>query len=562
MARLRRLSSDYGQGFDARDLVRGVFHGTGPDTMRMRAFLGGPWFMAFWGAGVLRRDWFATTLIQVRWNARWKYEDKVAAVRVLEEAMKRLHVAVDARWLALSVSIPARAGRPWEAEQWLDDFLDKDSGTADVVNVASVNTVVKGYVSTGKVEEARRVANRFLNHPNPELRSNVKTFSIIVDGCAKRRDPESTRRELDRMVQLGIAPNTVTYNGLMEAACASMPVKSAGPILAEMKDRNLDPDNVTYNIIVRNLSQAGRLPEARRVLDSMRASRVTPDHVSFNTILDGYLDRNLVSEVGSVLHDMKGQGVSMDAYSAARFLDFEAKQNAPDKAMEIFRSFNQQGISMDQRSYHSIIYVLAKNERDKEAQEVLRRFEWDEKFESLVPYRILSREYARRRRPDLQKWLLHHLRMLGWDIDADMLRWVWASLGVHRPSRHARLVQEFLLECGLEFRRDSLCVPAFFAAGFLEDPVPALRVVKQHFSDDITFQAEICLLAVSLRHTKGTTDPSDSFASFLRTACRDELRTRSIQVTRLRQHLEECSPSRERECLFALLEGQDHRAAA
>jgi pentatricopeptide repeat protein len=144
------------------------------------------------------------------------------------------------------------------------------------------------------------------------------------------------------MCDLGVAFNTVVFNGLIDSQARAGAMDEVSKLVESMELHECKPDSITYSTIVKGYCIKGDVVKAFEVFRTMQASGMTFDAVIYNTVMDGCCRHNRMDLVDSVLEDMEKfnvrpsnftLGILMKMYGRRRQLDkaFRAIEDLPRK---------------------------------------------------------------------------------------------------------------------------------------------------------------------------------------------------------------------------------------
>ncbi|OQU93031.1 hypothetical protein SORBI_3001G462401 [Sorghum bicolor] len=99
-----------------------------------------------------------------------------------------------------------------------------------------------------------------------DFRVNRHTFNILLSGWKSAEDAEAFVAE---MRELGVEPDLVTYNSLIDCHCKNRDVEKAYKLLDEMREKDISPDIITYTSLIGGLGLIGQPDKARDLLKEM-----------------------------------------------------------------------------------------------------------------------------------------------------------------------------------------------------------------------------------------------------------------------------------------------------
>ncbi|XP_044487883.1 pentatricopeptide repeat-containing protein At4g21065-like [Mangifera indica] len=145
-------------------------------------------------------------------------------------------------------------------------------------NVTVNNTLIDMYVKCGCLENAKRVFDEM------EERT-IFSWSAMIQGLAIHGRGEEALSTFDKMIEVGMEPNEVTFVGLLHACSHMGLVEDGRRYFASMtKDYGIVPQIEHYGCMVDLLSRAGLLQEAYEFIINMP---IEPNGVVWGALLGG-----------------------------------------------------------------------------------------------------------------------------------------------------------------------------------------------------------------------------------------------------------------------------------
>ncbi|CAH8337316.1 unnamed protein product [Eruca vesicaria subsp. sativa] len=143
---------------------------------------------------------------------------------------------------------------------WIHRYIDKHNLS---LNVALGTSLVDMYAKCGNISEARSVFHGMQTR-------NSLTYTSIIGGLALHGDASAAISYFNEMIDAGIAPDEITFIGLLSACCHAGMVQTGLDYFFQMKSRfNLNPQLKHYSVMVDLLGRAGLLEEAENLMESM-----------------------------------------------------------------------------------------------------------------------------------------------------------------------------------------------------------------------------------------------------------------------------------------------------
>ncbi|KAL5168953.1 Pentatricopeptide repeat-containing protein [Glycine soja] len=95
----------------------------------------------------------------------------------------------------------------------------------------------------------------------------------------------------DKMVGLGLKPNIVTFNALINGFCKKKMIKEARKLFDDIAEQDLVPNAITFNTMIDAFCKAGMMEEGFALCNSMLDEGIFPNVSTYNCLIAG-LGRN------------------------------------------------------------------------------------------------------------------------------------------------------------------------------------------------------------------------------------------------------------------------------
>ncbi|KAG2328500.1 hypothetical protein Bca52824_011228 [Brassica carinata] len=143
---------------------------------------------------------------------------------------------------------------------WIHRYIEKHNLS---LNVALGTSLVDMYAKCGNISEARSVFHGMQTR-------NSLTYTSIIGGLALHGDASAAISYFNEMIDAGIAPDEITFIGLLSACCHAGMIQAGRDYFSQMKSRfNLNPQLKHYSVMVDLLGRAGLLEEAEKLMETM-----------------------------------------------------------------------------------------------------------------------------------------------------------------------------------------------------------------------------------------------------------------------------------------------------
>jgi pentatricopeptide repeat protein len=195
---------------------------------------------------------------------------------------------------------------PAKALELMDDMKSRQIN-ADVFTYTSAINVMAKAESVMWSNKAEELLDQIIQEQErtgrSDLKPNVRTFTSVINAVARSKEhPERALAMLERMRQVGVQPDSICYNAVINAYGWSNVVgkeESAFELLQEMlrPDSKVKPDIITANSILHSCAFAVTESEAQRgkvmeyaiqtleIFTRDAPSYGWPDHITYANML-------------------------------------------------------------------------------------------------------------------------------------------------------------------------------------------------------------------------------------------------------------------------------------
>ena len=379
-----------------------------------------------------------------------------------------------------------------------------DDTDAAVPNIRTYNTILKAYARAGRAKEAEMLLFKIIqgNCMGAPLVPDVSTFSTTIYAISKSNDLSNAGKRaeaiLDVMLHLSstttLKPNVILFNSVITCWIRSTHrkdrIERAEMILDRMKSIGVNPDHITFQMLIQAWCQRNdifSMTKAEHILKQMEDSfamgntSARPSNFSYECFITVW--SKMLSTPGAlqnaygVLNRMEIQAskgnsdVKVDTISCNLVLSLCAKsadRSAPTISATLLRRMEEmfQGgkkdIEPDIISYTSVIAALSKNTGQNtmmQIQNIVRKVKELENTGSRVVYMdtrlynaimnsfensIPGREGAQRAQNMLEEMEALH-REGNQNVKPDVISYntvlkAWAKSGVHDAAQKAQLL--------------------------------------------------------------------------------------------------------------------------
>ncbi|XP_060973146.1 pentatricopeptide repeat-containing protein At1g11710, mitochondrial isoform X4 [Cannabis sativa] len=185
------------------------------------------------------------------------------------------------------------------------------------------------------------------------------------------------------MLKIGIWPNIVTFNMIMDGACKigdlelalklfkKMGVMSEGDmegaslLFSDMVEKHICPDKFTYSILINGFCRKGNVNEALKLHKLVLDKKIIEDLVSYNILINHMCKTKNFGAAKQLLGSMFVSGLPPDLITYGTFIDGHCKEGNIESAVQVYEKM----IKVDKKP-NLVIYNSVMNGLCKEASSV------------------------------------------------------------------------------------------------------------------------------------------------------------------------------------------------
>lgn len=206
-----------------------------------------------------------------------------------------------------------------------------------VRDLVSWNSLINGYVKSGRGEEALRVYRGM--EKERSVNPDEVTMIGVVMACTQLEDLELGRRFHQYIRERGLTTSVPLANSLLDMYVKCGDLEKAKELFERMEGKTV----VTWTTMVVGYAKLGYLDVARRLFDAMPGK----DVVLWNAMLSTYVQAQHGKEALSLFHEMQAMKVEPDEGTMASCLSACSQLGALDVGVWIHHYIEKHSLSMN-----------------------------------------------------------------------------------------------------------------------------------------------------------------------------------------------------------------------
>jgi pentatricopeptide repeat protein len=176
-------------------------------------------------------------------------------------------------------------------------------------------------------------ADKWMEKTKAAGMADVVSYNTIIKAYLLDNRPTKARGVMDDMKKLGLQPNRVTYNELINSMIAARGRKDEmWDVLQEMKEAGIAPNQVTCSILLKNLNGRSSDADVAMTMDLMNTMEEKMDEVLLSSVVEACVRIGKTDLLASKLGELQGSskiavngahtfGSLIKAYGHARDVD-------------------------------------------------------------------------------------------------------------------------------------------------------------------------------------------------------------------------------------------------
>ena len=225
-----------------------------------------------------------------------------------------------------------------------------------VFDTSCFNALLRTLCQEKSMSDARNV----YHHLKKGFRPNLQTFNILLSGWKSSEEAELFYEE---MKELGVKPDIVTYNSLIDVFCKGRELEKAYGVVARMREEDILPDVITYTSIIGGLGLVGQPDKARDMLKEMKEHGCYPDVAAYNAVIRNYCIAKRLDAAYSLMAEMESKGMSPNATSYNLFFRVFSWSNDLRNSWDFYGRMMDAGCLPNTQSCMFLIKLFKRHEK-------------------------------------------------------------------------------------------------------------------------------------------------------------------------------------------------------
>ncbi|XP_010531018.1 PREDICTED: pentatricopeptide repeat-containing protein At4g36680, mitochondrial isoform X2 [Tarenaya hassleriana] len=217
--------------------------------------------------------------------------------QLFEEIPQRYNITPDKISYGILIKAYCDSGSP---EKALDTLRQMEAKGVEVTTIA-FTTILGSLYKKGKVEEAENLWSE-MEKKGCEL--DVAAYNVRVMN-AQKESPERVKELIEQMSNVGLKPDTISYNYLMTAYCQKGMMDEAKKVYEGLEEYGCCPNAATFRTLIFHLCLNGLHEQAYAVFKKSVSVHKIPDFNTLKHLAEGLVRKKKMDDAKGLARTVK-----------------------------------------------------------------------------------------------------------------------------------------------------------------------------------------------------------------------------------------------------------------
>lgn len=272
--------------------------------------------------------------------------------KILKETWRKDQSLVTTRTLQV---VLGRIAKVCSVRQTVENFW-KFKKLVKSFDTPCFNALLRTLTQEKSMADARNVYHSLKRDFRPDL----QTFNILLSGWKSSEEAESF---LEEMKEMGVKPDLVSYNCLVDVYCKNREMEKAFKTVDKMREEEIYPDVFTYTSLIGGLGLIGQPDKAKNILKEMKEAGSHPDVAAYNAAMRNFCIAKRLGDAFSLLDEMEEKGLSPNPTSYNLFFRCFYWSNDLTSAWRLYERMRNRGCLANTQSCMFLVRLCQRQEK-------------------------------------------------------------------------------------------------------------------------------------------------------------------------------------------------------
>ncbi|KAG5242410.1 hypothetical protein OIU78_003807 [Salix suchowensis] len=197
------------------------------------------------------------------------------------------------------------------------------------------------------------------------VKPNLVVYNILLDAMGRAKRPWQVKKFYQDLIDSGLSPSFATYAALLHAYGRARYGDDAIKIYREMKEKGLGLNVVLYNSILAMCADLGYVDKAVEIFEDMKSSGIKPDSWTFSSMITIFSCCGKVSDSENTLNEMFEAGFQPNIFVLTSLIQCYGKAQRIDDVVMTFNRIFELVITPDDRFCGCLLNVMTQTPNEE-----------------------------------------------------------------------------------------------------------------------------------------------------------------------------------------------------
>lgn len=280
-------------------------------------------------------------------------------------------------------------------------------------------------------------------------RTSTCFLNITIGSLCKAKLLQRAETVLVDAIRLGILPDVVTYNSLIDGYCRFVGFQSGYDVLGRMQRAGISPDVVSYNSLLAGATRWRLYGHALHVFVEMRNRQLYADVWTYNTLMHCFFKQGRGDEAYKAYKELLDNGLQPSQATYNIIINGLIRAGYTNNARMFFRGIQRHGFVPQVVTYNELMHGFCKVQRFGDALKLWKELNESDLEPNAVSYTTALKCFFKSRKPEKGFEDFNCMKVKGLTFDGFAYCTVIAALVKMGNLEEAKYMEEELIQSGI-----------------------------------------------------------------------------------------------------------------